>query len=60
MVRKSKNGYKLGDLTIYINPCIFDHVYNDESEHEVIFDDSGFVNYKRSVLKIKAFKHFDN
>ena len=47
--------YKLGDLTIYINPCIFDHVYNDESEHEVIFDDSGFVNYKRSVLKIKAF-----
>ena len=47
--------YKLGDLTIYINPCIFDHVYNDEREHEVIFDDSGFVNYKRSVLKIKAF-----
>ena len=47
--------YKLGDLTIYINPCIFDHVYNDEMEHEVIFDDSGFVNYKRSVLKIKAF-----
>lgn len=47
--------YKLGDLTIYINPCIFDHVYNDEMEHEVIFDDSGFVNYKRRVLKIKAF-----
>ena len=47
--------YKLDNLTIFINPCIFDHVYNDENEHKVIFDDSGFVNYKATVLKIKAF-----
>ena len=47
--------YKLDNLTIFINPCIFDHVYNDENEHQVIFDDSGFVNYKATVLKIKAF-----
>ncbi len=47
--------YKLDNLTIFINPCIFDHVYNDENEHQVIFDESGFVNYKATVLKIKAF-----
>ncbi len=47
--------YKLDNLTIYINPCIFDHVYNDEKEHKVIFDESGFVSYTRTVLKLKAF-----
>ncbi len=47
--------YKLNDLKIFINPCCFDHVYNDESEYRIIFDDSGFVNFKATVLKIKAF-----
>lgn len=47
--------YKIGSLKVFINPCIFDHVYNDGNEYNVIFDDSGFVNYKCSVVKIKAF-----
>ena len=47
--------YKLEDLNIFINPCVFDHIYDDKLEHEVIFDDSGFVDYKTNVLKIKAF-----
>lgn len=47
--------YKIGALTIYINPCIFDHLYDDGQEYMVIFDESGFVNYKSKVLKIKAF-----
>ena len=47
--------YKINNLRIYINSCVFDHIYDDGLEYEVIFDDSGFVNYKTKTLKIKAF-----
>ena len=47
--------YKIDNLTIFINPCVFDHIYDDGKEYNVIFDDSGFVDYKTNVLKIKAF-----
>ena len=47
--------YKINNLRIYINSCVFDHIYDDGLEYEVIFDDSGFVSYKTKTLKIKAF-----
>ena len=47
--------YKIDNLIIYINPCVFDHIYNNDKENEVIFDENGFVDYKTNILKIKAF-----
>lgn len=47
--------YRLNDLCIFINPCVFDHVYEDDKEYEIIFDEKGFNRYKEKAFKIPAF-----
>ena len=46
---------KYGDIRIFINPCIFDHIYASEKEYELIFDENGFINKKTKDFKISSF-----
>lgn len=47
--------YRLNDLVIFINPCVFDHIYEDDKEYEIIFDEKGFNKHKENAFKIPSF-----
>ncbi|MBR0462017.1 MAG: hypothetical protein IJJ00_04820 [Erysipelotrichaceae bacterium] len=47
--------YKLDNLRVFINPCVFDHIYADGNEYEIIFDGNGFNNYVHDGVDIPAF-----
>lgn len=47
--------YRLDNLMIIINPCQWDHVYQDGTNYEVIFDANGKTNYNSVVLSIPAY-----
>lgn len=47
--------YKTSDLMIIINPCMWQHTYQDNNEYEVIFDYNGKNCYTSSVLTIEAY-----
>ncbi len=47
--------YKMGNLTIFINPCGYDHVYNDGNTYQVVFDETGFKDFETGALKINSF-----
>ena len=40
---------------IIINPCKWDHIYQDGNNYDVIFDINGKANYKSDVLSIPAY-----
>lgn len=47
--------YKVDDLMIVINPCMWDHTYQDENEYEVIFDSNGKNCYTSNILSIPSY-----
>lgn len=47
--------YKVDDLMIIINPCMWDHTYQDENEYEVIFDSNGKNCYTSNILSIPSY-----
>lgn len=44
--------YCLGDYRIFINPCIFDHLYQDGQTYEVVYDGKHTVSREATVLSI--------
>ena len=47
--------YRLDNMMIIINPCKWDHIYQDGNNYDVIFDINGKANYKSDVLSIPAY-----
>lgn len=47
--------YRLNDLMIIINPCKWDHIYNDGKEYEILLDLDGKSGHKSDVLSIPAY-----
>ena len=47
--------YHLNNLTIFINPCVFDHIYSSADKYRVIFDDNGFNDYENKDIAIPSF-----
>ena len=46
--------YHLDELTILINPCIFDHVYHAHKSFRKIFGDNGFSDEITDTVEVKA------
>lgn len=44
--------YCLGDYKVFINPCIFDHLYQDGQTYEVIYDGKRMVSREATVISI--------
>lgn len=47
--------YRLDNMMIIINPCMWDHMYQDGTNYEVIFDQSGKTSYNSDILTIPAY-----
>ena len=47
--------YKVENLYIFINPCIFKHIYVDGNEYEIIFNTNGFTKIVTDGINIDAF-----
>lgn len=47
--------YKISNLLIIINPCKYDHIYDDGNVYQVIFDMTGKTNYQNHILSIPAY-----
>lgn len=47
--------YRLDDITIIINPCEWDHTYQDGCKYNVLFDLNGKNEYITDVLSIPAY-----
>lgn len=47
--------YKVENLYIFINPCIFNHIYVDGNEYEIIFNTNGFTKIVADGINIDAF-----
>lgn len=46
---------KAENLYIFINPCIFNHIYVDGNEYEIIFNTNGFTEIVTDGINIDAF-----
>ena len=46
---------RIDDLMIFINPCVFDHIYCADNNIHIIFDESGFKDEDDDKFKISAF-----
>ena len=46
---------KVENLYIFINPCIFNHIYVDGNEYEIIFNTNGFTEIVADGINIDAF-----
>lgn len=46
---------KVENLYIFINPCIFNHIYVDGNEYEIIFNTNGFTKIVTDGINIDAF-----
>ena len=46
---------KIDDLCIFINPCIFDHIYTDDKHYDIIFDENGFKKRSGDGVDIPCF-----
>lgn len=46
---------KAENLYIFINPCIFNHIYVDGNEYEIIFNTNGFTEMVTDGINIDAF-----
>lgn len=46
---------KAENLYIFINPCIFNHIYVDGNEYEIIFNTNGFTEIIADGINIDAF-----
>ena len=47
--------YRLDDMMIIINPCKWDHTYQDGNNYHVIFDINGKADYNSDILSIPAY-----
>lgn len=47
--------YKLDNIMIIINPCMWDHTYTDSNSYEVIYDLNGKTSYFTESLSIPAY-----
>lgn len=47
--------YRLDNLMIIINPCVWDHTYVDSNTYEVIYDLNGKTSYFSDKLSIPAY-----
>lgn len=47
--------WHLDNLTIFINPCAFEHTYVSEDNLHIVFDENGFVSKEEKEIKIKPF-----
>ncbi|MBR3227366.1 MAG: hypothetical protein IKF68_02355 [Erysipelotrichaceae bacterium] len=47
--------YRIEDLCVFINPCIFDHIYSSDDEYELIFDEKGHRWHTCRDFRIPAF-----
>lgn len=47
--------YCLGDYKVFINPCIFDHLYQDEQTYEVIYDGRQPASEETKVISIPRY-----
>ena len=47
--------YRLDNLMIIINPCVWDHTYVDSNTYEVIYDLNGKTSYFSDRLSIPAY-----
>lgn len=47
--------YRLNNLTIFINPCIFDHIYNSEDNYRLLFNENGYLDEEKKAFDIPAF-----
>lgn len=44
--------YCLDDYKVFINPCIFDHLYQDGQEYELLYDGKGAAHSRTRVVSI--------
>lgn len=44
--------YCLGDYKIFINPCIFDHIYQDDHSYELIYDGKALGGGQKKAIAI--------
>ena len=47
--------YRLKDIMIIINPCMWDHTYNDGNNHNIVFDLNGKIDKISDSLNIPAY-----
>ena len=47
--------YRVGEIMIIINPCMWDHTYEDGNAYNILFDINGISNKMSDVLKIPAY-----
>ena len=47
--------YRLDNIIIIINPCMWDHAYQDGNRYDVLYDLNGKCEYSSNVLSIPAY-----
>lgn len=47
--------YELDDLMIIINPCMWDHVYNDGNNYNILFNKNGVCHDASNTIEIPAY-----
>lgn len=47
--------YQLGDYKVFINPCIYDHLYQDENSYEIIYDGSRLARKETKVVSLPRY-----
>ncbi|MBQ1509155.1 MAG: hypothetical protein IIZ47_07000, partial [Erysipelotrichaceae bacterium] len=43
-----------GDLCLFINPCVFDHVFEDGNTYDVLFDENGEAPGRKNAFDVPA------
>lgn len=44
--------YRLGAYKVFINPCVFDHLYQDDQRYEVIYDGRKLQSQEEKIISI--------
>lgn len=47
--------YRLNNIMVIINPCMWDHTYNDGNNYNIVFDLNGKTNNNSDSLNIPAY-----
>lgn len=47
--------YQLGDYKVFINPCVFDHLYQDSSTYELLYDGCRRVSQEATLISLPRY-----